>query len=148
MKARLGYTALALGSALWLSLQLDAIRRANAPASDWFSVRSIVVEDATAATVMIDYDRQIKLPFHGRYFAVLRRIDGATEDIECEGSGGAPYQPIDGKIRRFLAWWMGKAPCLPSPGRYRLDTSWIIEADGYPPKEVRASSNVFTLRAD
>ena len=149
MMARLCYTALALTSALWLSLQINEIRRAFAPASDWLVVRSIMIEDASVGMpVMINYDRHIKQPFHGRYYAVLRRVDGTTEDIECEGSGGAPYKPVEGKIRRSLDWWLGKTSCRPSAGTYQLDTLWIIEMDNYPSKRVRASSNVFRLYAN
>lgn len=151
MMRRVAATAIALASALYISVEMQTIRRFNAPASDWLEVTSVNVFTAFEGEApRMAVVRTIHQPFVADWAAVVRRVhpDGSTA-IVCEAHGRSPYEPGASPLRLIdLDWWMTPVKCRPpAGGRYRLSTAWRIHVEGSPEKVQRAESNLFDVNA-
>ncbi|MGE0653261.1 MAG: hypothetical protein AB7P12_16180 [Alphaproteobacteria bacterium] len=121
------------------------------PASFWFKVDRVYVHDAVdGSTPLMEVDRTIVRPFHGRWIAtVLRKNHRGTYATFCTAVGANDYRPgnmlpdmVD------LNWWTWPTRCTLPPGTYFLNTLWTIDAPFFPDKEVRISSNAFEITPD
>lgn len=121
--------------------------RAIAPSTDWFYVQSINVADGSAGNpnIPVIYDRVIKKPFVGEWYAELKRA--SDQFLMCSGNGKSLYDTNDTlpETGVTLKWFMNRECVLP-PGQYFIETSYKIKADGYPEKNYRVASNLFTLK--
>lgn len=134
---------IALMSAIWA----DNFRRNLTAASHWLVVRQIHVYDTWRGDPpYMTVDRNILRPFHGEWLATVRNVSDGSLAFACLAEGRADYA-TDARIppNITLDWWTFPAKCRLDPGRYRLDTQWRINAQGYPEKTLRVSSNVFEV---
>lgn len=129
----------------------DAIIRQITPASNWFEVRSVFIEDSTAGvSPLMKVDRTVAKPFRGEWHVTIRQmVNGGDGYAVCIAEGASDYSaaasfPPPDKFN--LDWWMYPIKCNLGPGRYRAYTLWRIFPDGYPEKQVRATSNTFTIK--
>ena len=121
-------------------------RMINEPASDWFVVRNLAVADGyTGDDLPAVYDREIRKPFAGRWYAEIKNAE--TQESACYGNGAAIYEPKDvlPKAGVTLGWIMQKT-CKLVPGQYYLEINYTVLPTNYPQKDYRAVSNVFTIR--
>jgi hypothetical protein len=124
----------------------EIARRAAALPDQWMVVRNVAVPDFVEGTdPLITYSREIRKPFIGEWLVEVHQA-GSADTAPCYGSGRNRYE-VDEVIPEggvLLSWFIGTKCSLP-PGKYILDTTWTILADGYPPKEIRYLSNPFTV---
>lgn len=144
MMNRILTVAIVLPAALWVSMQLDNFRRFSASPSNWLEVTSIHVDDAThGETHRMQVVRSIHQPFYGEWIATIRNVSDGTLANTCLAEGKADYSPAANELT--MDWWTFPTKCRPPPGVYRLDMHWRIFPPGYPQKDVRAFSNVFSV---
>ena len=117
---------------------------------DYLIVRGITVRDSVEGTdPVLIYDRTIVRPFRGKWIAgifLLLDETGANYGV-CNNSGEADYQPettLPATVK--LAWYIER-DCKLEPGKYVLKTTWEIKLPHDVTKYVRATSNVFEVRA-
>lgn len=118
------------------------------PAAAWFEVRSITVSDSQAGNpIIMDVDRAIHHPFRAKWVVSVRRMTERGLEKVCSVSGENDYK-VESVLPEPLTlnWWIDGAPCALTPGHYRLDTAWVLDVTGYPPKAVSAQSNIFLVR--
>lgn len=118
------------------------------PASWWFRVDRVFVHDAVAgSTPMIDVERQIVRPFRGKWIATVQRRNAAGGFYAyCTARNNGDYRPDNALPDTVdLNWWTWPVECRLPIGTYRLNTLWTIQAPLFPDKEVRITSNVFTI---
>lgn len=139
-------------AAAWLAMPwAGALVNAAIPASRWFEVATIAVEDAaTGESPLVEVERTIRRPFTGHWTVTLRRENGEGYAAFCTRNGRNDYRPgASPPVGKDLDWWMGipaNAPCPAlSPGRYIVTIAWTLEIPGLEPKVVRAESNVFEV---
>lgn len=121
-------------------------RMIDEPASDWFVVRNLAVADGfTGDDLPAVYDREIRKPFAGRWYAEVKNAE--TQESVCYGNGASLYEPKDvlPKAGVTLKWLMGKECPLPV-GQYFVEINYTVIPTNYPQKDYRAVSNVFTIR--
>ena len=125
-----------------------AIARDAAPVTDWFVVRNLAVADGvTGEDLPAIYDREIKKPFGGTWFAEVHDVQ--TQALACPpGKSGAYYEPKDvlPQAGVTLSWLMDRK-CELGPGQYYLEITYLVTPANYPTKDYRAVSNVFTIRS-
>lgn len=129
-----------------VSQQLELQRREAILPDKWFVVRNVAVPDfVQGVDPLITYSREVRQSFIGEWLVEVHRV-GEDQFQACYGSGRSRYE-TDERIPDAgvpLSWFVGNH-CDLAPGKYILDTTWRILADGYPPKEVRFMSNPFTV---
>lgn len=134
--------------ALWTVLFILSGIQRIAPASNWLVVDSVMVADTVLGE---DPDmvvrRVVKQPFLGHWTADVEKetLAGRFEHV-CSANGEALYRPDNDLPKRLkLSYW--SAPyCIPeAPGRYRVDTEWMIMLPGGLTKIVTATSNTFNV---
>lgn len=134
---------------LWVILLAVSVQASLAPASDWFEVRSVYVADTTAgASPVMTVDREVKKPFRGRWLVdVEQEQPSGRFVVRCTAAGANNYSlGNDLPVPLDLDWWTYPMDCAPTePGRYRVETTWLIELPGGLTKEVRAVSNTFRV---
>ena len=121
-------------------------QKLDEPATDWFVVRNLAVADGhTGDDLPAVYDREIRKPFAGRWYAEIKNAE--TQESVCYGNGASLYEPKDvlPKAGVTLKWLMGKGCNLPV-GQYYLEINYTVLPTNYPQKDYRAVSNVFTIR--
>ena len=120
-----------------------------APASYWLRVDRIEVKDAIANNPPgMLVERHIRRPFRGSWIvSVMRESEsGGGFYTYCRALGQNDYRPENVLPYALdLDWWTWPDRCPLEAGKYYLNTLWTIEVPGYPPKEVRITSNVFTM---
>jgi hypothetical protein len=140
--------------AIWCGVLGYSVIAANLPASWWFRVGQVHIENTAQGNCpVLAVDREIKRPFWGDWTAVLLRKQGSGGfSVFRVYSGATDYQPAtilpEGENLN-LAWWfeIPKDACAWPRGEYRVQTSWIITPDrGAPRRPVRRTSNTFTIR--
>ena len=126
----------------------EAIARDEAPVTDWFVVRNLAVADGFAGEDLpAIYDREIKAPFGGTWYAEVRNVE--SKALACPpGKGGAFYEPKDvlPPAGVTLGWLIGH-DCVLTPGQYYLEITYLITPANYPTKTYRDVSNVFNIRS-
>jgi len=124
----------------------NTIYRDYIPVTAWFEVRRVTVSDTVVGkdpTLIVD--RTVKHPFYGEWIVAVRKLMPDGFVTICYGTGAGTYR-IDVIVPQpySLERWAGKK-CLLGEGQYRVDTRWVIEAPGYPPKEFTNISNLFKV---
>lgn len=122
-------------------------RRSVVP-SAWFVVTEIFVPDhAAGSNPDMLYDRQVRQPFTGfRVVEVQKEEANGLFSSTCQGSGITSYDSDDFNFDNKVKWdWFVGNDCRVSPGRYRLRVKWTIKAEGWPEKQVVATSNIFAV---
>lgn len=120
----------------------------SASGSRWLDVVSVTVADSKVGEpVIMRVSRTIYSRFHASWIVSVRRVDHDGLELACVSTGESDYLP-EAKLPDPLTlnWWTYPVQCKLQPGRYRIDTVWRIDPQGYPSKIVSASSNVFEVR--
>jgi len=121
------------------------------PASVWFEVRSIHIEDAVVGgDPVMTVDRSINRPFTADYTVAIR--DAVTREVVCTSNGRTRYD-TDARlpVPLTLSWWAtGDDICHPSElgiGKFFAVTCWGVEPNLHilPHKHVCRESNVFEM---
>lgn len=120
------------------------------PASAYLDVRSVHVDDATIGVPpKMQVDRAINHNFHGRWNVDVERMtaDGRFVQV-CQAHGEGNYATDNDLPEDLdLDWWTYPVKCTPTvPGKYRVETVWVIELASGLTKEVRIISNTFEVR--
>jgi hypothetical protein len=139
------YVAVAVaGSALYLETERD-----RAPVTNWLQVKSIAVHDSEEGQpVVLSVDRTIRQPFIGEWSATVRQSTPEGFVIQCSATGKGHYSPSAVLPKPLtLDWWTMPVRCALPPGRYRLETLWTVQPQGYPEKNLLVTSNFFTIHA-
>lgn len=141
-----GWTIVAVAAGAVVGIGTNHAWRQGIPASAWLDVRSVTASDATEGDdVTLVVERSIRAGFHGEWIVTVRRLEHGGFSTYCTGTGENLYIPGDLLPRPlYLSRWMGKACPLP-PGQYRVDTRWLVNADGYSPKAISIESNLFRV---
>ena len=153
MTARSFSRAVILETAPWLVVAGLAIThlvqwtRDVTPASAWFEVNGVTVSNAQVGQpIIMNVSRTIHAPFHARWVATVRRIRDDGLELACSSSGENDYRTANVLPKPLtLDWWTHPIVCKLEPGRYRLDTLWLLDVQGYPVKTVSAQSNIFEI---
>ncbi len=122
-------------------------RRSVTPAA-WFIVNEIFVPDhAAGSNPDMLYDRLVRQPFTGfRVVEVQREEENGLFSSTCQGSGITSYDTDDFNFDNKVKWnWFVGEACRTEPGQYRLRVKWTIRAEGWPEKQVVATSNIFSV---
>lgn len=132
----------------WLLIVSAANVDKALPASYWLEVTNVHVSDAIEGQPRnMVVSRIIKRPFRAKWIAEVERWDGSQFEIvqNCTGRGENAYSPENRLPKNLtLAWWVYPTVCVLPAGQYRVETVWTLENG----KEVRAVSNVFTIKGN
>lgn len=118
------------------------------PASFWFDVRYVRVNDSVAGIPpVMEVDRAIHRDFRADWTATVMRKGAGGFSTFCVARGGSDYRP-DASLPDDLDldWWTWPTKCVLPPGTYRVKTLWVLHLPIFPDKEVRSTSNVFEVR--
>ena len=118
------------------------------PATTWFEVRRVAVQDTiVGASPRMYVDRIIRRPFRSRWFVEIERKAGDRYVLWCHNNGVSNYE-IDNDLPEplTLLWWL-EAECKLPPGVYRVDTFWRWEVFGGFERSIRQISNDFKVSA-
>lgn len=120
-----------------------------APASEWFVVDSVHVEDSSVGfPPAMEVQRTIKQTFAASWNVNVDQLNDRGRFVQmCAANGSGHYEPDkDLPLNLTLTWWTFPVNCAPAElGRYRVDTVWTIQLSGGLTKTVRAVSNVFSV---
>lgn len=117
------------------------------PASHWLRVDRVQVIDAEAMTPppMI-VERQIRREFRATWIVTVMRRNALGFHVFCTARGENDYRPENVLPEDLdLDWWTWPVQCRLPPGSYYVNTVWTLHPAGYPPKEVRSTSNIFEI---
>jgi hypothetical protein len=118
------------------------------PASLWLNVTKVYVADAVVGQApVMDVVRSINHPFKGSWVAEVQKKQPSGDfSAFCTGTGINVYTPQDNLPDAIdLDWWTYPTRCELTPGKYRVETFWIINPANYPTKETSRRSNVFEI---
>jgi len=117
-----------------------------APATDFFVVNTLSIPDFVEGTdpVMV-YDRTIKKDFLGTFMVEIRATTATANYTVCSNSGSRSYTVGKKLPETITLKWFVDRDCGLLAGQYVAETTWKIEAQGYPMKEYSAVSNVFRV---
>lgn len=117
------------------------------PATDFFSIETLNIPDFVEGNdPVMSYSRTIKQNFFGTYIVEIVDVKANRASLPvCINSGSRNYT-VGKKLPNpvTLGWFVNK-DCGLKPGQYIANSTWKIEADGYPPKSYDKSSNVFRV---
>lgn len=142
------------GTSVAVLIQMWLWERAKSePATDWFEVQTLIVEDSPAgADPRIQFARAIKQDAPGTYNISVYRHENQDDRIGtqyCEGNGGADYKagrelPPNATS---LSWLMNRSeiPCQFGPGVYKVVATWVLRPNGYPEKVYQKESPFFIV---
>lgn len=137
----------------WVSVpRIEALVYLSIPVSRWFEVHGVAISDTVMGeSAHVAVDREIHRPFTASWTVKLRRELGNGFTAVCARHGKNDYRPGSTlPPDTDLRWWMAIPPnpeCRRiAPGRYIVTILWNVEAEGLPPKVVRAESNLFEIR--
>ena len=128
----------------------SSLMTAITPASSYLDVRSVHVDDTTAGVPpKMRVERTINANFHGRWNVDVERMTPYGRFIQvCQAHGEGNYATDNDLPDDLdLDWWTYPVKCTPTmPGKYRVETVWVIELASGITKEVRIISNSFEVR--
>lgn len=132
---------------LWITLYRETL-----PGSHWLDVSDIQIDDAPTGTEhLMQVQREIKRNFLGKWTAEITNASTNILVLNCKGTGENLYRTTDILPRnvKLFRWWFNRPEvCHLPPGRYFVDTEWIIIAPNFTQKTVRKRSNIFTVLPD
>lgn len=131
---------------VWAMIFTVAYRDSILPASWWMTVDSVKVADARAGVApRMFVVREIRRAFSARWTVEVEIEDGDGFEVICTGTGFNNYNPANRLPRDLdLTWWLGRE-CPLAPGRYRVETTWMIYGNNGARKRINKPSNVFTV---
>lgn len=113
------------------------------PASWWFTVTSVRVDDAVVgADPVMHVEREIHRPFTAAWSAEVEQLlRSGGFVLVCRGAGESNYA-VDNRLPDplTLTWWVSPK-CRLGPGQYRIATKWRLETG----QTVNATSNTFEV---
>ena len=131
---------------------MEIFRKGTNPV-EFFEVKQVYVPDFEyGKDPEIVYDRSIKQNFTGTWNAELQLIDGSSYRSVCRGHNESNYSPnkmLPDPVT--LSYYLDKenlklqCPDI-VPGKYRLETVWVIHVVGYPEMSITYVSNVFEIK--
>ncbi len=132
----------------WLAILAISVWHANMPASSWFDVSKVYVFDSVEGeTPGMIADRTIRKSFHAQWVVTVYRKGARGFFPYCVSTGTNSYDVDDVLPDRLdLDFWTWPVRCQLPEGQYQVRTRWIINPVGYAMREVRANSNIFTVR--
>lgn len=134
-------------TALTLALFILLIYEYATPAQSWLDVRSIRVSDTTTnKSPVLLVDRTINQPFFGFWTVNVLRQDQDGFTSICTAHGSNDYEP-DAHLPKLidLDWWTYPTKCILPSGQYIMRTLWTFKGFPWFDKQVRATSNIFTV---
>lgn len=126
------------------------------PAENWMQIGSILVDDSfDGECPTMEVERTIAKPFLGEWRVEAEKKVGNLYVFRGVASGENSYN-ADAKLPADLdlGWWTldqfckkidGKSLITLSPGTYRINTTWVIDPEHYPPKRISINSNDFIV---
>jgi len=144
-KALIGY-GLALATLYTAQIAFDIV----IPASQWFEVQSVKINDTTEGRApSMTVVRSIHKPFYGEWTSEVERLnESGSFTLVCQSQGRANYSPSNDLPPNLdLNWWTYPVKCQLAPGAYRVETVWRIFPTGITPRKVEYTSNVFNVRS-
>gem|GEM_PF-1259907 len=124
----------------------DDLAKKNTPASDFFTVRQVSIPDfSEGQNPVIVYDRTVKKDFFGTFVVEIHRAEEGVNYAVCSNSASRTYRLGEKPPETVDLKWFIDRECGLLPGQYVAETTWKIEAEGYPTKEYSAVSNVFKV---
>jgi len=117
------------------------------PASWWFEVKEINFSNTRQGeAIVMAVDRKVNRGFKGQWSVTVRQWDGAGWLTYCNASGASNYRTESRfPVPLTLKWWTdGQCHELPV-GRYKVTTSWEIDA-AVLGKSITIDSNIFEVR--
>lgn len=134
----------AMAVALWFSYSNSV--KESLPATDFFTVREINIPDFVEGTdPVMTYDRNIKKDFLGTFIVEIHAATASANYSVCSNSASRTYKAGEKKPETVTLKWFVDRDCALKSGQYVAETTWKIEAEGYPTKEYSAVSNVFRV---
>jgi len=118
------------------------------PASWWFEAGEARVEDAVRGECpSMTFSRDINRTFHAEWTVTIMRQSAGGAWVTFRTHPGAnDYRPENGLPDDLnLCWWIWKEGIDLPPGRYRVHTLWRINPTKGRAREVRRTSNPFTI---
>lgn len=123
----------------------SAIKK-SVPATDFFTVREINIPDfVEGSDPVVVYDRTIKRDFIGTFIVEIHKAETSANYAVCSNSAARNYKAGEKPPPTVTLKWFVDRDCGLSAGQYVAETTWKIEAEGYPAKEYSATSNVFRV---
>lgn len=120
--------------------------KSSAPATEFFEVKNINIPDFTQGTdPVMAYDRTIKKNFIGTFIVEIHKAEKDVHNAVCSNSATRTYKANEQPPDIVTLDWFVDRKCGLPPGQYVVETTWKIEAEGYPAKEYSALSNVFRV---
>lgn len=117
-----------------------------APATDWFTVREVNIPNfVEGQNPIIVYDRTIKKDFFGTFVVEIHKAEPGVNYAVCSNSASRTYKAGEKPPETVDLKWFVDRDCGLKSGQYVAETTWKIEAEGYPDKEYSAVSNVFQV---
>lgn len=131
----------------------EALKRAEVPAEEWFTLNEIYVPDhERGSDPEMIYDRDIYVSHRGFWVAEVQRVnpdgrEGVFQNF-CTGSGVADYDVSDvlGADNTVTWSWFFGRPCAVPPGKYRIQLTRDMTLPDWPVKRTRSHSNIFEVK--
>ena len=117
----------------------------------WWEVNEIFVPDhVEGSNPEMVYDRTVREDHRGFWVAEVQRVvvgaKGTVFSQACTGSGVDDYETTDFIPGNTVTWnWFLGRPCVVPPGEYRIQLTKDMTKPGWPVKQSRDLSNVFTV---
>lgn len=131
----------------WIWVTTWVLVHHYSPGSWWLEVHRIEVKDSVVGkSPSMIVDRTIHRSFFGSWTVTILKKGVAGYYTYCVARGTSDYRPnVVLPDNPDLDWWTWPTKCPLSAGEYVVNTLWRIEPQGYPVKEIRVSSNSFTI---
>lgn len=133
----------------WTMLLSVSLADRLTPASAFYEVRSVLIEDTVAGVAPImHFDRVIHRNFKGSWIAKVERASARGGWTQTCGAVGSTNYVTDAELPDPLTldWWTFPERCTPDvPGIYRVVTTWTIHMPGGLEKDVWSVSNSFKV---
>ncbi|KIC39352.1 hypothetical protein [Leisingera sp. ANG-M7] len=132
----------------WGLLLAYSTALSSLPASWWFEVSGIHVENAAAGECpKMTVNRDINRHFYAKWtVTVMRQTAGGNWYTYSTHRGANDYRPDNSLPDNLdLCWWAWVDQIDLLPGRYRIHTLWRIEPANGGMREVRRASNAFDI---
>lgn len=136
----------------WSTLLVASVFERSQPAENWLEVKSVHVSDTSVGVPpKMAVDRTIRQDFAAQWIVdVEQQADDTHGYVRVCSTTGDSFYALENvlPVALDLDWWTWPTQCTPTvPGRYRVETAWIIRLNGGLTKTLRVLSNTFTVTA-
>lgn len=118
------------------------------PASYWFEVRSVMVDNAKVGEpIYMTVDQEVHYKFDAtRYMTIRRKVDDEHWEFVCYPQVAVDYDTYSNLplVLTLQTWTNHQCPRL-GPGSYKLHNIWQLEPKYSPTKRITAVSNQFEV---